>query len=429
MTDYIDNQTNLDLEVDEDEQAWQNLMQEIYADESVVDKSTYTRQELDEIAETMIANVGVNKELATALEALVPGAVTNARLIASFSHEFTKTNYKVTLEDIDKVKKGLMIAGSVGIVAIIIKIVLWLRDKFRKIFGKNTSDIKSQIDETKARAEKQAANYKAMIHEMEGKIKAGKAKEVIAQFNASIEQLGTGSGFTIPTGANNAEAMLKSWDGELYKGALKPAWNKHMVECERGLPKYLVETVKILVNHAPTLVEGIKQFKADMREDKTLAPETYRADWTDSKKALGLFDSKFQGDVDDGQRALFSNEFKKMLSTVTSECNSKTLDGLPPKDSIIGMTFGLNDFPADPSKLLRLFDDTPAVLTAINEGIKSIPEQHQKNRKILLAILADDWHVIVFAAQTIAMSYKAHVKLFDAVEKACSGALKIRDQV
>lgn len=87
-------------------------------DESVI--------ELNSIIEEMDLRGGVSKQTAIDLESLQPGLISNKRPINSYTRDYTRTNFKATLEDAETMRKGLFYAGIAALAMLFIKILSWI---------------------------------------------------------------------------------------------------------------------------------------------------------------------------------------------------------------------------------------------------------------------------------------------------------------
>jgi len=96
---------------------------------------------------------GINSEIAESIESIMPGILSKRCNLRSFTEEISLVNYNASLEELDNVRKGLAIAGGIAGLAIIIKIVMWVRSIFKKDSG-SVSDAKAASEENKTEGPK-----------------------------------------------------------------------------------------------------------------------------------------------------------------------------------------------------------------------------------------------------------------------------------
>lgn len=95
-----------------------DFSEEINQDELLLDRAT----NLDSIENAITDNNGVNQEIATTLESIAEGFHKLSRNNKSYTHDYTFTNMKVTLEDMETIRKGLRLGILALMIAIIAKI-------------------------------------------------------------------------------------------------------------------------------------------------------------------------------------------------------------------------------------------------------------------------------------------------------------------
>lgn len=129
---------------------------------------------------------GINQEVAQALEEFKPGFLESNFGLESFTHGRSRVNLGVSLEDAEMIRKGLMAAGALAGLAIVVKIIMWIRGIFKKTDSnsekdeetkaKNTED-KAVLDEVARESNKQLDEIKLDAKEIRDIFKNVKKKD------------------------------------------------------------------------------------------------------------------------------------------------------------------------------------------------------------------------------------------------------------
>lgn len=108
-----------------------NVMAEIDVLQAMNTKLRERENEATDIINNLIEKGGVDKEMASQLETLRTGIITTRYSLESFGTYPTLMGYKESLEAADAVKFGAIAAGSAVLFGMLIKLVMWIRDKLK----------------------------------------------------------------------------------------------------------------------------------------------------------------------------------------------------------------------------------------------------------------------------------------------------------
>lgn len=110
---------------------------EISMDEEALALLEEKSMEVDSLLGTSLANGGVCKQVAVDMESLrEPDAVRRVSL-ASYTDDWSRTNYTVTVEELQDMSQGAKVAIAVGVGLLVAKMVHWIIKSF---FGDDDSD-------------------------------------------------------------------------------------------------------------------------------------------------------------------------------------------------------------------------------------------------------------------------------------------------
>lgn len=106
--------------------------------------------ELSDLCDTVAAEAGVNKAIATAMESIKPGVLGSQYPIASFTDDYSRTNLKVALEELDNTQKWLAGGAIVLVAALVAKVIHWIYKYFTK--GDGDEEKFTEADKIRAQA-------------------------------------------------------------------------------------------------------------------------------------------------------------------------------------------------------------------------------------------------------------------------------------
>lgn len=226
--------------------------------------------ELDNIEEVITGEKGVNQEIAIDLENIFGDMSKLSRQVRSYTESFSVTNYKVTLEDIATMHKGVRIALFGVMIAIIAKLINYIYRAWKgNNDAKNTS---ARLGEVSQKLES-ARNKLANTH-------IDKVHHLFAVHQGLITFVNDKMGSKLPkafSSSNTKEVFQSKWKS-IYEEKLKgnmATFTKGLVERQNVYEK-LITTIDHEITHyfqvVETAFETIKT--ANDHNDQTFKAES-----------------------------------------------------------------------------------------------------------------------------------------------------------
>lgn len=103
---------------------------EISMDDAELDKLTEEDKEIDNLIQTAEEAGGINKQLVVDMESLRPNIITSKVPLNSFTEDFSRTNYKVTMEALEDMSDKAKLGIAIGVGVFVASLVGWIISKF-----------------------------------------------------------------------------------------------------------------------------------------------------------------------------------------------------------------------------------------------------------------------------------------------------------
>lgn len=327
--------------------------------------------DLDEIG-------GINAEIAGSIESVMPGILSKRCNLRSFTDEISLINYNASLEELDNVRKGLAIAGGIAGLAIIIKIVMWVRGIFKKDTG-SVSDATAASQDSKTEAPKLETGVK----EFEQQLRTVRVDQ--KQMSVIIDKMKErfGQQLDVPERAGDPAVLMERmhqsiWDkflnNYLYTyvyNAIKKDNKQTMVEKFIGVANVLGERLTVV---SANMSEHVVQ------KEPFTNPDQYKIEYSlygtvenfsdsmDSRELVGKLDEKLGAltaslTTKSKQELSIEDIYRTDLVSVFTKIDEKAIEGLDNLDKKIKEMADALDKPDYPQELKKSYLAQLRVLT------------------------------------------------------------------
>ena len=366
-----------------------------------------------QITSFMMEHRGVNQQLAQQIEMLIPGAISEKRSLRSYTQEFTKTNYEVTMEEMSSRQKQLSAGGVFILLVALYKLFTWLREKIRALFGKD-DDIKNRLTAVKDTAKETEKKLTSVSADVVKQIK--QSEKGVKHFAQLCQELNVE---VTPLQIDPVKAV-NELNQKYYEHCMKGLWNKYTetVFKANSQPKTLEAAITFVVENVPHMKEKLQKFSDDMKNDGALEFETYRFDFRGAKEFLALCSKTYRTEASDKDLhdAKFSSAMKECKDTMKAE-GSESSKELPQLKDIIETDWKLEIFDGVGKAIDGALNNTPEMMKRLQGEADAVPDDQKDNRKLVMGAITDDWHALVHATEIVSWHYLCMTKVIKGIEQ------------
>lgn len=293
---------------------------------------------------------GVNHEIAESLESIMPGVLSRRCNLRSFTDELSKVNYTASLEEIDNIRKGLAIAGGIAGLAVIIKIIMWVRGMFKKSSG-------STGEATKAEEQNKSEGPKVEVAAKEYEQQMRTIRVDHKQMSSIIEKLKDkfGDSVDVPERAGDPAALMDRIKKSVYDKFLDNFFFVYVNEAIKKDPKQA--TIKKYIDVANVLAPRLAAVAAllahAVKEKEPYAnPDQYKIEMSlyshvenfpdtfDSRELVNKLNEKLgainvQLTTKSNKEINLEEIYRAELVSVFTEIDEKAIEGLENLEKLI----------------------------------------------------------------------------------------------
>ena len=350
---------------------------DIVQDQQYVDTYTDALSDAEEKIADIRSNIeemgGIDKATAIALENIQPGILTSRVSLESFTSYPTKTNLMVSLEATDHWVTGAKVLGGAVIFGLIVKMLLWIRDK---LSGKIEISNK-EISAAKEKKETIVNDINTIAREHVDTIRT--SPTIVKNINAKCTEL-LGSNYSVKVDniaqANNV--FLQQYTHQQFKN-----YNKlqAIIIANKNINGAVSHASKFLLDKLKELEVKFTNYEGAYRSTNMMDPVQFKTDWSEAGKILKEFG--FEHKPQDENKI---GEY--MRSSVTTL--SKTKNAIPSYESL-----SANSYSPDETKGL---DDVKNNIDGLLKKVTKLSQDHTtfpdkgigNNRQQIGGILKDE---------------------------------------